>query len=324
LSDARNSARTILRDSQLEKHVRAGRLTIPSSTLEEVIANFINLYSKPKNRSWKAQAATLRKFSSLNTTKLTDIHRSDVAKILDQIAAGGHPIAANRAMSAIKKLFAWALDRGLISTHPLVGMKAPSKARSRDRILSYDEIRSFWVATKTLGYPFGPLLQLLLLTGQRRGEVSHMRWDHLDLERAVWTIPAELAKNGRTHEVPLVQAALAIIKLLPRFNNSSFVFTTTGQTPVSGFGRVKRQLDIAIGISDWTIHDLRRTVASGMARLGIAPHIIEKVLNHVSGEISGVAAIYNRHGYSGEKRIALQSWADAVSNYIKTYPLVRS
>jgi integrase len=141
-----------------------------------------------------------------------------------------------------------------------------------------------------------------------------MQWSQLDLNEAVWTIPASVAKNGRAHEVPLSMTALDIIQSLPRFVGSDLVFTTTGVSPISGFGRAKDRLDFLMETDEWRLHDLRRTVASGMARLGVAPHVIEKVLNHVSGEISGVAAVYNRHGYNTEKREALQIWSDFVSS----------
>jgi integrase len=150
---------------------------------------------------------------------------------------------------------------------------------------------------------------MLVLTDQRRSEVAEMKWSEIDLHKHVWTIPAERSKNGQCHEVPLSTAARDLLKSLPRFIASDYVFTTTGRSPVSGFGRVKHRLDQASGICDWRVHDLRRTVASGMARLGVAPHVVEKVLNHRSGIISGVAAVYNRYAYEKEKRDAMDSWA---------------
>jgi integrase len=235
-------------------------------------------------------------------------------KVLDGIAANGTPVAANRAMSAIKKLFAWSLDRGAIAIHPLVGLRKPGIERSRDRVLTDAELKTFWQATEQVGFPFGPAFQLMALTGQRRGEVTSMRWSQLNFEGAVWTIPANIAKNGHAHQVPLSTVALDIIQRLPRFMNSDLLFTTTGVSPISGFGRAKDRLDFLMEAGDWRLHDLRRTVASGMARLGVAPHVIEKVLNHVSGEISGVAAVYNRHGYQAEKKEALEQWAQEVRN----------
>ena len=219
----------------------------------------------------------LRRFEPLFHMPLAEIKRADVVRVLDSIIAEGKPYRANRVLAAIKKLFAWALDRGLIEVHPIFGLKPPSNEIARDRILTDAEVRAFWAAASAMGFPFGPALLLLLLTAQRRGEVTTMRWSDLDFERAVWTVPAAVAKNGRVHEVPLSRAALDILERLPRFVGSDLVFTTTGTTPISGFGRVKERLDAAMGVSDWRFHDLRRTAASGMARIGVAPHVIEKV-----------------------------------------------
>ena len=177
-------------------------------------------------------------------------------------------------------------------------------------MLSDDELLSLMRVADTEGYPFGNALKMLVLTGQRRSEVAEMRWLEVDLDRAVWTIPAARSKNDQSHEVPLSAPAVSLLRSLPRFLASDWVFTTTGRSPVSGFGRVKRRL--AVGMSDWRIHDIRRTVASGMARIGVEPHVIEKVLNHKSGIISGVAAVYNRYAYDKEKRIALDKWAGHV------------
>jgi integrase len=256
----------------------------------------------------------LVKFSPLYNKCLDEVKRSDIVKVLDDIIASGAPFRANRALAAIKKLFAWSLDRGLIEINPIAGIRPPTKERSRDRVLSDGEIGRLWSASEELGYPFGPLLQLLLLTAQRRGEVAKMRWSHVDFERRIWTIPSEAAKNGRAHEVPLSDMVLDVFRGLPTFVRSDFVFTTTGRSPISGFGRMKRNLDAKMGVTGWRLHDLRRTAASGMARLGTAPHVIEKVLNHVSGTISGVAAVYIRHGFKEEKAEALLRWVSHLAH----------
>ena len=247
---------------------------------------------------------------------LADIKRAHVIRILDSIMAEGKPYRANRALASIKKLFAWSRDRGYIDHHPIDRLKPPGKEIARDRILSDGELAALWKNAAGLGYPFGPAIQLLILTAQRRGEIATMRWSDVNLDRATWTVPAAIAKNGRVHEVPLSEPALEILTALPRFVGADLVFTTTGTTPISGFGRLKERLDAAMGFSDWRFHDLRRTAASGMARIGIAPHVIEKVLNHQSGVISGVAAVYNRHGYEAEKREALERWKGYVQTLV--------
>jgi integrase len=308
LSDAREIARKIIGDIQRGAY---GAPTEKSGapTVSETIPEFISRYAKPKNRGWRETERILTKFSPLSNKRLDEVKRSDIVKVLDDIIASGAPFRANRALAAIKKLFAWSLDRGLIEINAIAGIRPPTKERHRDRVLSDGEIARLWSASEELGYPFGPLLQLLLLTAQRRGEVAEMRWSQVDFERHVWTIPSEGAKNGRAHDVPLSDMALEVLRTLPRFVRSDFVFTTNGRGPISGFGRMKRNLDARMGVTGWRLHDLRRTAASGMARLGTAPHVIEKVLNHISGTISGVAAVYNRHGYEQEKREALEQWA---------------
>jgi integrase len=314
LADAREKARQILRDVQLGVYESPDAEATTTPTLGEVIPDFIRLYAKPRNRDWKGTERILTKFETLNGRPIDQIKRADVVKELDRIVASGTPIRANRALAAFKKLMSWCVDRGIIEVSPVAGLKPPSKEVPRERVLSHDELRACWQAAQTEGYPFAQFVQLLMLTGQRRGEVSGMRWSEVDLSNATWIIPAKRAKNATTHAVPLAPLALNILKSMPRFLNSDFVFTTNGESPISGFGRLKRRLDVAVGVDaeDWRFHDIRRTVATNMAMLGVAPHIIEAVLNHRTGIVSGVAAIYNRHAYLDEKRQALELWAEQV------------
>jgi integrase len=293
-------------------------------TLGEVVPQFIELYAKPKNRNWRETERLLnQKFASLYSTPIRKISRPDIVRILDAMIAEGKHGRANHAMAAIKKLLNWALNRGLIDINPIAGMPAPGRKLSRERILTEKEIRLLLTIASTEAYPFGTLYLMLLYTGQRRGEVSGMRWSEIDFDRAIWTLPSSRTKNKLVHEVPLSTPVLEILAAVPRFAGSDFVFTTTGRTPVSGFGRVKQRMELAIGTRDWRVHDLRRTAASGMARLEVAPHVIEKILNHKTGEISGVAAVYNRYGYEKEKRDALERWAAHLdSQAIKTEQVV--
>jgi integrase len=309
LADARDKARSLLRDVQLGKF-DDDRLDTP--IFGEVVPQFIELYAKPRNRSWKSTGRVLTKFAELNHKPISEIRRGHIVSILDNMTAAGTTIGANRALAAVKKLFAWCVDRGTIEINPVAGLKAPAKEVSRDRVLTDDEIRAYWTTSETEGFPFAHFAQVLLLTGQRRGEVAGMSWSEIDFEKAVWTIPAKRAKNATQHAVPLAPFVVDILRSLPRFLNSDLVFTTTGRTPISGFGRFKRRVD-QNGTGDaWRLHDLRRTVATNMALVGIQPHIIEAVLNHKSGIVSGVAAIYNRHAYLDEKREALNTWATKV------------
>jgi len=310
LREARDAARKIIRDAQLGVFEKKPRAATP--TLGETIPLFIQLYAKPKNRGWKRVEGLLKPFEALFPLPLQELKRSDVVRALDALVASGKPYAANRALSAIKKVMSWTLDRGMIEVNPIAGLKPPAKEHSRERILTENELGALFVSADAEGYPFGDVFKMLVLTGQRRGEVTGMRWSEIDIDRSIWTIPKARAKNGQTQDVPLSQEARYVLESTPRFLHSDYVFTTNGTSPISGFGRAKDRLDAAIGVTDWRTHDLRRTAASGMARLGIAPHFVEKVLNHKSGIISGVAAVYNRYGYDKEKREALDRWSDHV------------
>ena len=157
-------------------------------------------------------------------------------------------------------------------------------------------------------YPFRQFVPILLATAQRRGELAEMRWTEVDLNAKQWVIPAERSKNGKPQVVPLSAFALKFLDEVPRFLDCDYVFTTTKHSPVSGFSKMLRRLSEGSNTSGWRLHDLRRTAASGMARAGVAPHVVEKVINHISGTISGVAAVYNRYGYDAEKRAALDNW----------------
>jgi len=298
--------------------------------VENVVEAFIARHAKPNTRDWRETQRLLTKeaVSQWRGRRLGDIGRADVHRLLDGIVDRGAPVGANRTFAQVRKMCRWAVERGIIERSPCDGVRPPSAEKTRDRVLSDEELRLIWRACDAIAWPFGPLVKLLMLTSARIGEVAEMTWAEVDAKAKTWTIPKERAKNRVAHEIPLSAPALAIIETLPRVSGSKgapgFVFTTTGQTPVSGFSRAKANIDKAIldalreaatdpekieAPDHWTYHDLRRTSASGMAGLGIAPHVIEAVLNHRSGVIRGVGAIYNRYSYSTEKRAALKVWA---------------
>jgi integrase len=257
---------------------------------------------------------------------ISSITRRDVIGIIDAITTRGAKVQANRTLERLRALFRWAIEKDRLHTSPIDGMRRPTKEWARDRTLSDDELRWFWAASTEIGWPFGPLAQLLLLTAQRRDEVAGAEWPEIDLGKKIWTIPRAKAKNDREHEVQLSAAAIEVLKSLPRIGDG-FLFTTTGATPVSGFSRAKERMRAAMlvakrgelgktagEIPEWTLHDLRRTAATGMARLNFPPHVVDKILNHTSGAIRGVAAIYNRFAYMEERRAALEAWGRYVSN----------
>jgi integrase len=277
---------------------------------------------------------------------ISGITRRDVIDLIDGIVARGVEVQANRTLARLRALFNWAVEKDRLTLSPITGMRPPTKEYARDRALTDDELRWFWAACETVKWPFGPLAKLLLLTAQRRDEVAGMEWPELDLVKKTWTIPHAKAKNNRTHEVQLSATAIEILRSVPRVGNG-LVFTTTGDTPISGFSRAKRRLDAAmvkvrrqslglsekdtdlrkclgiadgkprpVEIPDWIFHDLRRTAATGMARLNVPPHVVDKVLNHVSGQIRGVAAVYNRFEYLDERRAALDAWGRYVARLV--------
>jgi integrase len=257
--------------------------------------------------------------------KVQEITNRDVIALLDTVRDRA-PVMANRNLAAVRKLFNWCLARDVIQISPCSLIEPPAPERSRDRILSDDELRLVWNAAGKDSSPFGPLVKLLVLTGQRLTEVGSMQWDELDLKNKLWTLPAERVKNGERHEIPLSDAAIDILTVLPRIKTTKgFVFTTTRDAAVSGFSRAKDRLDAAVKASltkgakppeHWTFHDLRRTMASGMARLGIQLPVIEKVLNHSSGSFRGIVGVYQRHSYADEKRQALDAWASFVQSTV--------
>ncbi|MDP7223355.1 MAG: site-specific integrase [Alphaproteobacteria bacterium] len=310
LSEAREKAAEVI--EQAEKGTLHS-VDVQKLTIKEAYERFIELYAKVYNKDWAMSDSRLKKFmAEYGGMDLADLHRRDIIAFLDKLVAAGTPTQANRARAALSRFLNWCVERTYIEHSPCQGVPKPAKEKPRDRVLTDDEILKVFNISDEFSYPFGPLFKVLMLTAQRRGEVSGMRWSELDLPNKTWSLPKERAKNGKAHIVPLSPYVVEILESLPRFLYSDFVFTTTGETPVSGHGKYKYRLDEALGVSDWVFHDFRRTAASGMARLEIPPYVVEKVLNHVSRTFSGVHAIYNRYGYDREKREALNKWAEYV------------
>jgi integrase len=255
---------------------------------------------------------------------ITEVSKADVVRIINAIMDRGKPITANRTLSIIKRWFNWCIGSGYpLTISPAAGVPAPGEERSRERILTDDEVRDVWHASGAIGYPWDSYFRVLLLTAQRRGEVAGMRWVDVDLEKAIWTLPKEQTKANRTHDVPLTKKVLAILKALPRFNKGPYVFTTTnGVKAINGFAKMKKKLDAEVfkltGIKPepgegYTVHDFRRTAATNIAKMGVPPHVLSALLNHTPGAEQGVTAIYNRFRYTEERRAALELWAARVT-----------
>lgn len=316
LVQARDKAIAALRlvDEGIDPAARRRQLGM---NVEAVCDDFIRQYARPRNRSWKeAERILQREFIAMHGQRdIREIRRADILELMDGAIERGAAYQANRIHSNLRKLFNWCVERGIVESSPVVGIKPPTREQARDRVLNDDEIRAVLRACADEPYPYRQFVPLLLATAQRRGEVSKMRWSEIDIDAKVWVIPAELSKNRKPHVVPLNDVALRMLGEVPRFDNCDWVFTTTRRAPISGFSKALRNIHARSETSEWRFHDLRRTAASGMARAGIAPYVVEKVLNHISGTISGVAAVYNRYGYDAERREALDKWGSFLDGF---------
>ena len=257
---------------------------------------------------------------------LHDINKRDVVELVSAIDQRGAPAAANKTLKCIKTYFAWCVGRAILDKSPADGVPLPCRERSRDRVLTDVELRIVLQAARTMGGPYGGIVELLALTGQRREEVAQAIWDEFDLDQRTWTIPKERTKNGKAHVVHLARGSIALLRQMPK--TGRYVFSLTGAKSFARFSAAKRKLDYLSAVTAWRLHDLRRTCVSGMARLGIAPHVADKILNHQSGTISGVAAVYQRHDFLAERKNALERWAvhimTLVSKGSRDHPIVVS
>jgi integrase len=300
------------------------------SRLDRIAASYLDRYVKRSvGEAWGKEIERLLRVEIL--PKLGDKHiaaikKANILDLLDAIVDRGSPITANRAFAVLRQLFNWAADRDLITVSPMP-KSAPAPENARDRVLSDKEIRLVWRAFDQIGRPFGSIGKLLLLTGARRDEIAEGSWSEIDLEARTWTIPRTRTKNEEAHEIPLSDTALDILRDLPRIAGKlDLVFTTTGRTAVSGFSKAKAAIDAAVleilkektrdrgedadaAFPHFTLHDLRRTVATNMQKLGVRLEVTEAVLNHMSGSRAGIVGVYQRHKWSTEKRAALDAWA---------------
>ena len=253
-------------------------------------------------------------FGSMPVASIT---KRDVNRLIDKIVDAGSPIAANRVLAFTKRFFSWCRGRDILELSPAEAIRPPSKEKTRDRVLTLEEMKKFWVACNQIGYPWGPIFQLLLLTGARLREVAQASWDEISIVDRTLDLPARRTKNGRSHQIQLSVQAMNIIQALPKVEGQGLLFTTNGKTAVSGFSKVKKRLDIISGVSDWRYHDLRRSFAThSTERLSISPVIADKILNHVTGQVRGVAAIYQHGEYLEERRTALQKWGTFIQDLV--------
>lgn len=323
-------------------------------TFEAVLDRFVELYAKPntKDGRWaktqeelakkQAEAGAGTDVASEETGKprkigrcpaerlladhvapkwrgrlIETITRAEAHEMLDEVIEESGASIAREVRKHLTRMFNWAADRGLIAANPLAGMQRPELGYvSRERVMTIEELGQIWAAAKDAAYPFGDMVRLLILTGQRRSEIAGLERGWIHTEQRAVEIPAASYKTKRPHVFPLSAPAWALVEALPKWNGGEFLFTTTsGERPVSGFSKSKARLDKKIAekaakaelepMQPWTLHDIRRSVATHMARLGVAQEHIERVLGHV---VAGVAGTYNRYSYLDEKRAALEAW----------------
>jgi integrase len=299
-----HAARLEGRDLAAEKSAAKRRMVV--DRVEDVLEAFITQHVS-RNRSAPEVSRMLRRELGWAWARrsIHEISKHDVVDVVSVIEQRGAPIAANKALKAIKTFFRWCVGRALLNQSPAEGVPLPAKEVPRDRVLSDEELGAVIKAARRVGVAYGAIVEFLALTGQRREEVAQAPWDEFDLERRVWTLSNRRTKNGKPHIVHLSNEAIMVLK---QASHGQFPFSDSGTRPYQAFSRAKRELDKASGVKNWCLHDLRRTCVSGMARLGVAPHVADKILNHQAGTISGVAAVYQRHEFLPERKEALEQW----------------
>jgi integrase len=280
-------------------------------TVEHLLDEYVNQYCKVNQRKWLLveRMFDMHVKPALGRIALPALRRADIVELLDDLQnKKGLRAQVNRVRSQIVAALNWAVEREYVDNNPAATVRKRKIETSRDRVLSDDELRAIWRAAEKLSDPSRALVKAWILTGQRRDEVRCLPWSEIDLERALWFLPASRNKPKRDHEIPLSPAMLALLGNRPRLGKP--VFTTDGEKPYAGQKRLKAILDRESGVSGWTFHDFRRTASTGMAALHVPQDTIDRVLNHAKGALAGT---YNRHQYLDEKRKALEAWAERVA-----------
>lgn len=273
--------------------------------------------AKNKSVHQVKMAMYLHALPALGNMSVTSITKRDVNKMIDKVVDAGSPVAANRILAYMKRFFSWCKERDILDQSPVEAIKLPSKENDRDRVLNLGEIKSFWISCDKMGYPWGPIFQLLLLTGARLKEISQASWSEISISDRILDLPGSRTKNERAHQIQLSVQTLKILLSLPKVEGQDFLFSTNGKTPVSGFSKVKKRLDILCGVTNWRFHDLRRSFATHSSeKLSVSPVIVDKILNHRTGQVRGVTAVYQRGEYLAERREALQKWGDYIERLV--------
>ena len=308
------AARVDGRDPAAEKREKKRRVV--ADRVADLLERFID-QRLSQNRSGAEIARLLRREmgKAWAGRSIHEIGKRDVVEVISAIEQRGAPVAASKTLKSIKTFLRWCVGRAVIDQSPAEGVPLPAKEIARDRVLDDDELARVILAAGQIDDRYGGIVELLALTGQRREEVARLAWDELDLTQRVWTIPKLRTKNAKPHLVQLSDQSIAVLRRMEK--RGPYVFADHGAKPFQHFAIAKRKLDELSKVTGWRLHDLRRTCVSGMARLGIPPHVADKILNHQSGTISGVAAVYQRHDFLHERKDALELWGAHVGNILK-------
>lgn len=317
LADARKEARQILAEKEL------GKVRPKHASFDDAKQQFLDeCKERLKPRTYNDYKRLLTKHYTFGRKSVGATKPPEIVKILNGL--NKTPSEKHHAFVAGNVFFNWCVRQHLIDTSPMEHISVPPKPSSRDRVLDDDEITQLLAALNSNITPFKRICLLLLYTGQRRSEIAALEWDWIDRDRQLITLPSERTKNGRTHQFPYGTAVAEVLETLPLFKDCPYLFPAARQrnertTVFNGWGKPKAELDKELPIESWTLHDLRRTVSSGMAALGVPQIVVEKLLNHVSGgSQSPIAQVYNRHAYTDEMHDAVLQWERHLRTLLET------
>lgn len=320
LKDARSEAEKILAQAKLGNDAQAekNKKKKPTTSLGGLIPRFLAARESDVAAKYHGEMTRYltEYWSPLHDYAVKAIERHDVVAVLDDIADERGKQTADHAKVALSSFFAWAIERGAVDTSPMLHIKRRSNGAGRDRVLSEHELAEVWHAVDDMG-DYGAIVRLLIVSGQRRAEIADLTWPEIDFARKQIELPATRTKNKRAHIVPLSEPALDILDAVPQ-RARDFLFGEGRSMGFQGWSKAKVRLDTRLAdIPAWTLHDIRRSVVTALNENGIAePHIIEAVVNHVSGHRGGVAGVYNRSAYREQKRDALECWGEHVMGLV--------
>ncbi|MCV0384043.1 MAG: integrase arm-type DNA-binding domain-containing protein [Erythrobacter sp.] len=325
LADARKAARAIMARVD-DGDDPSSRAKVEADKAALTVRSASERFMKARRAQERNRAAdeVQRQFDSyilpaIGEGPIAAVSGDNARKVVTDLANAGARTMANRVHSTLARFFKWAAepDQRLVAQSPYAGYPKVADERERDRVLSSSELAALWHEAGVTAQPFGPIIRLLILTAQRRSEVTGMTDAELDLNRAEWTIPSDRAKNGDRHVVPLSKPAIAELAKVTRIGKKGLVFTTTGEAVYAGHHKAKARMDRALGFNEpWRIHDIRRTATTGLIALGQQPATVEALLNHRTGARAGVAGVYNRHQYRDEMELAAEVWGRFIVDVI--------